>query len=306
MTRRRHAAGIQELTVARTFAVPVSLNEDRESRNPQLSTLNLNYTVTVIPGVSRVDVRTDLENRAGDHRLRLLFPTAGEEGALAATTFGVATRTAGPRAVPSWVHPAPRTFPSQGWVAANGLGVGAPGLPEAELTEAGEIAITLLRSVGWLARMDLRSRPVPAGPGLRTPGAQCLGTSHARIALFAAYDDPGGIARQASEAELGLRAVYAGDEPLLPAGKDLLTLEGTGIVFSALKPAENGTGIILRVLNVTGSPQVATITANWPWSRVAAVRLDESPLPADGLSTDANRVEATVPAWATQTLLFAE
>src|SRR5207249_3051785 len=75
-----------------------------------------------------------------------------------------------------WVHPAPSTFPHQGFVAANGLTVAAPGLPEAEVTPDGIIAVTLVRAVGWLARMDLRSRPRPAGPLMPAPGAQCLGT----------------------------------------------------------------------------------------------------------------------------------
>ena len=70
------------------------------------------------------------------------------------------------------MHRAPATFPQQGFVSANGLTVVAPGLPEAEVTPDGVIAITLLRAVGWLARTDLRQRPQPAGPAVPTPGAQ--------------------------------------------------------------------------------------------------------------------------------------
>ena len=72
------------------------------------------------------------------------------------------------------MHPAPATFPHQGFVCANGLTVAAPGLPEAEVTPDGITAVTLVRAVGWLARMDLRSRPRPDGPLIAVPGAQCL------------------------------------------------------------------------------------------------------------------------------------
>ena len=38
-----------------------------------------------------------------------------------------------------------------------------------------EIALTLLRSVGWLSRDDLHNRPGHAGPAVETPEGQCLG-----------------------------------------------------------------------------------------------------------------------------------
>lgn len=312
-TRRRHPTGIQELTVERTFTMPVSLSDDRRDRNAQVSTLDLSYTVRIVPGVARVDLDVELVNRARDHRLRLLFPTGdGGERAIAATTFGVAERRPGPVPAARWVHPAPATFASQGWVAANGLGVAAPGLPEAEFTADGTIAVTLLRSVGWLARMDLRSRPVPAGPGLSTPGAQCLGSSGARLSVFPVTGGAGDVSRSAAAADLGLRAVPAGPEPLLQPGASLLTVEGDGVVLSALKPAEDGSGVILRLLNVTGEAQPATVTARWPWSRVLEVRLDESAgddpvrVVAEGSAGSGQPVELTVPGWALLTLLFAE
>ena len=37
------------------------------------------------------------------------------------------------------------------------------------------LGLTLLRCVGWLSRDDLSTRYKHAGPGLETPGAQCLG-----------------------------------------------------------------------------------------------------------------------------------
>src|SRR5947208_12129721 len=46
----------------------------------------------------------------------------------AATTFDVARRATAPRDASRWMHPAPATFPHQGFVCANGLTVAAPGL----------------------------------------------------------------------------------------------------------------------------------------------------------------------------------
>src|SRR5262249_29949716 len=154
------------------------------------------------------------------HRLRLRFPTGAPVDEFeAATTFDVATRSTSAPDDGAWVHPAPATFPHQGGIAANGLLVGAPGLPEAEVTPDGTIAVTVLRAVGWLSRGDLRTRPVQAGPGMPAPGAQCRGTTSAR--LFVA---PAGDSTIARDAELGFRAVAAGDGPLLDPDVSALEL----------------------------------------------------------------------------------
>src|SRR5262249_37060729 len=143
----------------------------------------------VAPGVPRVDVRVRVENAAADHRLRLRFPTGRPvDRALAATTFGVAERPTTPRTGAGWVHPPPRTFPHQGWIAANELTVVAPGLPEAEVTPNGTILVTLVRAVGSIARYDLTTRPVPAGPPMSIPGAQAIGALDAELSLLGGVD----------------------------------------------------------------------------------------------------------------------
>jgi alpha-mannosidase len=102
--------------------------------------------------------------------------------------------------------------------------------------------------------------------------------------------------------------VPAGADPLLASDTSLLAIEGDGVVLSALKPAEHGAGIVLRLLNLTAETQTTTVTARWPWSTVTAVRLDETPLTdAEPLSLagTGSPVPATVPARALLTLLFA-
>ena len=68
--------------------------------------------------------------------------------------------------------------------------------------------MTLVRSVGWLARFDVGTRPIPAGPEMPAPGAQVLGPITARFVLAR---DP----RHVEDAELGLRGVLGGPDPLL-------------------------------------------------------------------------------------------
>src|SRR5262249_28645233 len=119
-TRRRHPSGIAEVEVTRVLRVPVGLTDDRAARSEARVPMPLTIVARLAPGVPRVDLRVRVENHAMDHRLRLRIPTGRPcAAACAATTFGVATRAAAPHGDAGWVHPAPRTFPHQGWVSAN-------------------------------------------------------------------------------------------------------------------------------------------------------------------------------------------
>jgi alpha-mannosidase len=223
-------------------------------------------------GVERVDLRVRVENAARDHRLRLLFPSGAPAAEfLAATTFDLARRVTTRPDAAGWVHGPPATFPHQGFVAAGGLTVLAPGLPEAEVSPDGVIAITLLRAVGWLARMDLTTRPQIAGPTLPTPGAQCLTAIEAQLALLPFLD-----MQAARDCELGLRAVVAGQEALVPPERSLLEVTPREVVLSALKPAEQSSGIILRLLNPSDDVITARVRLGFPAAQAVAVRLDES------------------------------
>ncbi len=253
--RMRHKSGIARLRVVREL--------------DDIGTLTVDALVA--PGVPFVRCTVLLDNRAPDHRLRLRFPTGAPVDTFdAATTFDTAHRSTEPVDDSAWIHPAPRTFPQQGWIAANGLVVGAPGLPEAEVTPEGEMLVTLVRSVGALARIELRSRPMPAGPEMMAPGAQSLGPVAATITLARTADD-------ARASEIGFRGVLGGPTPLLESGASLLALESQQCVLSALKPAEDGDRIVVRVLNPTDEPDDVVLHFGLDVRRARPVRSDELP-----------------------------
>lgn len=241
----------------------------------------------------RCDVH--LDNRAPDHRLRLRFPTGAPVDEFeAASTFDVSTRTTAPVDATGWVHPAPRTFVQQGFVAANGLVVGAPGLPEAEVTPAGEVLITLVRSVGQMARLSLRTRPVPAAPDMPAPGAQTIGPVDAVITIATSPAD-------ARAAEIGLRAVLGDAHPVLEAGTSLLALDADASVLSACKPGREPGSIVVRVLNPTDTDDDVTLTFGVDIANVTSVRLDETPDGRD-VAVDGRRVSLRVGPHALRTI----
>jgi alpha-mannosidase len=297
--RRRHPGGIERLAIARTLRVPARLAADRERRAPESGQLRVLTEIRLSEAVPRVDLRVCVENRAEDHRLQILFPSGAPQLRFqAATTFDVAERVPGPADARGWIHPAPATFPAQGFVHAGGLTVCAPGLAEAELRPDGAIAFTLLRAVGTLSRHDLRTRPGPAGPGSATPGAQCPGPFAARLSLLCGLDPAA-----ARDAELGLRAVAAGRAPLVPAGRALLALAPRELLLSALKPAERGPGLVVRVLNPGAGELEARLEPGFPFERAQAVLLDESPAELP-LRREGAALRFPVPPHALRSVLF--
>jgi hypothetical protein len=248
--RARHPSGIERLTTTREI--------------DNVGTLTVEAIAA--SGVPFVRGNVSLDNRGIDHRLRLRFPTGAPVDTFdAATTFDTAHRSTEPMDDTGWVHTAPRTFPHQGWIAANGLVIGAPGLPEAEVTPEGDIFVTLVRSVGALAKLTLRTRPMPAAPEMPAPGAQVQGTIRATITIATAP-------RDARAAEVGLWGVFGDVAP-----PSFLALDSERCELSACKPAEDGDGIIVRILNPTDVPDVAAIRLGFAVDDVSAVRLDEHP-----------------------------
>lgn len=295
--RSRHPSGIQHVVVEHVLDVP-GLDAARTARSGPGGRVRVTIDASVAPGLGRVDLDVAVDNGADDHRLRLRFPTgAPTTEFLAATTFDVARRSTRRPDDTGWAQPAPATFPHQGWIAANGLTVVAPGLPEGEVLDDGTIAVTLLRAVGWLSRPDLTTRPEPAGPALATPGAQCRTPYRARLSLI-----PGVDPRAAADAELGLRAVVAGSAPPLLDERPLLEILPREVLLSACKPADDGDGTILRLLNPTAEPLDAVVRTGFPIDGANPCRLDETPVADDTVTAEGSTVRTRVGAHALVTL----
>src|SRR5207245_4016055 len=105
-------------------------------------------------------------NNATDHRVRALFPLGFEtkhshaDGAFYVNERGLqAEGDAHEVGLP--------TFPSRRWVdassGARGLAVFHRGTPEYELVDGRALAITLMRSVGWLSRQGMSNLAGPSG-----------------------------------------------------------------------------------------------------------------------------------------------
>jgi mannosylglycerate hydrolase len=171
------------------------------------------------------------------------------------------------------------------------------GLPEYEAIKDEHnsitFAITLLRCIEWLSRDDFHSRYIPAGPAFKTPGAQCLGNHTFELSLITSNKQnwlDSGIHRTGKELNNPFKPVFpamvespirASDkvvlrpfgivsifrkmktellESYLPSKLSFLEINNESIVVSCIKKAEVGEYLIIRLYNISSSPQKGNLT----------------------------------------------
>jgi len=213
----------------------------------------------------RFELTSVVENEADDHRLRVLIRSeSGAHEVRAESQFAVVHRPlAPPPARADWVEPPVTTAHTLGAVALGPLVLLTKGLPEYEASKDG-LRLTLLRCVGTISRpAGLPTRPLAAGPDIPTPDGQCGGRHVFEYALRFDGDEMSNAALV--RASQDYRTDFLRGDPFEPP----LELGGD-VVFSCLKQAEDGSGLVLRVFNP--NPQPEALSLNLPARRI---RLDE-------------------------------
>jgi alpha-mannosidase len=212
----------------------------------------------------------------------------------ASAQFDVVSHPIKVTAVPTgaWVEDAPTTFPQQDWVDLSdgkyGLCIINQGLPEYEVrdTEPREIAITLLRAVGYLgAGTDLMSAAVGAGPNIATPEAQVQRSLTYSLSILPHRGtwQSAEVWRQAMRHNNPPRAFTTGmvknqmstSHESLPAKESFLRVEGHNVILSAVKKAEKGADLILRLYNPSDNNTQASILLPFVPRKIELVGLDE-------------------------------
>ncbi|HYM15691.1 MAG TPA: glycoside hydrolase family 38 C-terminal domain-containing protein [Dehalococcoidia bacterium] len=288
--RSERAAGASILTIEMTYALPASLAADRMARGSATASERIVTTVTLTDGVPRADVQAVVFNAAEDHRLRVHFPSGVRTAVSKADQhFGVIER---PIALPdwdpeTWMEQPLGTYPQKAFVSVDdsefGLTIANRGLPEYEvLDEPGgaTIALTLLRCVGWLSRADIATRRGGAGPQLRTPGAQLHGRNvldYSIIPHAGSWVDAGAHV-QAVQFLRPMRARYNRHGlGHIPAEDQLLLVDSPAFPVSAIKRAEDGDGVIVRVYNITAGEAEAHVRLKPLTGSAEIVNLNEEP-----------------------------
>lgn len=227
----------------------------RIGRGRETTVLELRATLILEAGNPVVRLRTEFENTARDHRLRAVFPTGRKtDRHLADSVFDVVDRPDLPG--PRWTNPS-RCQRMQMLAAAEdeggGLAVINRGVYEYEmLPEEKAVAVTLVRSVGEMGDWGV----------FPTPEAQCQGRIAMDLGLLA-YG--GGALRQDGcrhvwqfQQDMPAFQIFESDG-VLPERGGFLDCAGEGLVFTALKPAEDNAGYVLRLFNALDEPSALTL-----------------------------------------------
>ncbi|MCE5323842.1 glycosyl hydrolase-related protein [bacterium] len=230
--------------------LPTCIDSTREGRSDEDVTCKLRTFVTLAAGSKRVDMKTIFDNKAKDHRLRVLFPTGiPATVSHAEQAFDVVERNISVPVCTDWKEPLPTTHPQKSFVDISGAGVGFTlinkGLPEYEVKddEARTMALTLLRAVGSGV----------GGAELQTDG-QMVGEHTFEYAIYPHAGDWQEAKSwiQAHEFNtpliIGQTGVHNGD---LPMEKSFVDNSDDRFVLSAIKKAESDDSLIIRGYNTS-------------------------------------------------------
>ena len=269
------------------WSVPAYFDPVTQTRSIELGTVVIDHFVSLRLGAKTVDVETWVDNRAEDHRLRMIVPTGMHlTHANVGSPFDVVRRPVLHPHDPTWHQPLVPTQPMERFIAVEGTEDGhneggfaliAPGVNEYEVVLSDDsdpggydIALTLVRSVGWTSQAGFASRPSAADAIIAAPGAQCIGSSIVRWSLmpytdgWSDADVHGAAERFSTNATLHSamkKPLPNGffDEALTPGtiGRSMTHVrfdgDGPAPTLSCFKPSEDCGAMILRVYNPTGT-----------------------------------------------------
>ena len=284
------------IRIRQTMRVPEDIQSDGNARSARYTDLTIETDVILRKGSRFVEFETCLDNTAKSHRLRVAFPTdIQSDESYSGLPFDVIRRPIQPENVN---YVAPGTYeayygyhPMHDFCGisdgASGAAVAGDGILEFEvLPMRRTLCMTLLR-----ATEHLHVGVLYRGSKFNLPAAQLQGKQRYRYAFIPHQGDyPNALA----QVEYFRHPLYSVQKDFLeeesmpdyvPPARDLDWTGGFvqvtgGCRTTAIKPAEDGNGIVLRVFNPcleecpvqVEVPQPLALTAAW------LTRMDETDL----------------------------
>jgi Alpha-mannosidase len=280
----------QSFEITGKMILPESIVGLNKSRTAATVCCPFRTVVTLYSGIRRIDVKTTVENKAKNHRLRVLFPSGiNSDVSYSAGTFSVDKRPVEAPLDPNWQELF-YTHPQKDFCEVNdgkiGLTVANRGLPEFEVYhENGQsvIAVTLLRCVGQISRQYIKTRKAPGGWNESAPEGQCIGTWDFEYSIIphAGTWQKSETFVTAHEYNVPMKAIQvpvSGDGGELPPSSSMVHFENRQFILSAFKKCENSEEYILRFYNSTDESVNGKITLNFDFKEVALANLREDTL----------------------------
>ena len=255
------------------FSVPKSC-EIRQSEDFVSIPVEITYTLEADSDILKVFVK--LDNKAKDHWLRVNFPTDIEcEYSYADSHYDLVKR---PIAIPDstgWVEQAFGTHPLRTFVTVTdgneGFAVFPKGLYEYEVFKGGSIALTLLRS----CRIKLAVSEEKMTE-LDDEGVQCPGSGNFEYALSFYTGDYNILPNISAEYFAPVKCAVAGrGKGELPHNYSAFSIDNKNVHITAVKNAEDGNGIIIRLYNPSDTEQTVNFNFGFNTSAIYSCKANE-------------------------------
>jgi alpha-mannosidase len=222
--------------------------------------------ITIYCDIPRIDFLTTINNRHPQVRMRVKFATSITSPKYSSETqFGVINRRVNqyydrPRG--EWVEKPSGIYPALNWIdyadEDKGVTLINKGLPAHEVRD-GEIYLTLLRSILMLSTDGI------TGPAIPTPDAQELKTYSFEYALFAHQNgwrenNAFKPAYEFNYSLMGFQLPRIKGSRLFPNHFSFVDIKPENLILVALKKAEDGNDVILRLFETKGEKSLGEIT----------------------------------------------
>lgn len=268
--------------------LPEKMSQNGVERADTLQELKITTLVDLYKGSSRLEFRTYLDNSAGEHRLRVLFPSfISADTFFTSTPFFLQERNIRKPDWSSHVEPETGVYPNQGIIllkdTSDCLAVFNKGLYEVEVTEdeSRTIALTLFRSFKNEVGRDMGE----------------MSFLYRKLSFeYALEFNPGSVGNGAvmvsgESWRAGIKAVFAGSHKgTLPGAASFLGVDIPGAVLSAFKDGRGGLKVV-RLYNCTNEAASGEITMYKVPERVLLLDLNEEVLQETGFQGNKVRVE---------------
>jgi alpha-mannosidase len=243
----------------------------------------------------RIEVTTKIENRAKDHRLRVCFDLPFRtDKTITSTHFGCILRDSNPETVPnedeskktrstfpempSGIQPQKQFIRIEAESGKDAITALNKGLPEVELVGGRRLAITLVRSIGWLSRSDFPERPIHAGPPEETLGAQEMNTEYEFSYAFFAHtkDTPLSKSADLADAFSDEATVISFDKANVPnsLSTPIIQIDNPSVRVSSLRVKNDS--LLVTLYNLENAETSTDIKLSNRISSSSEVRIDGS------------------------------
>ncbi|MBQ7574236.1 MAG: hypothetical protein IJT23_08250 [Clostridia bacterium] len=241
------------------FEVPKSCEQ-----NPSdvYTKIPIRTSYTLYKDADYISVKTELINNAKDHWLRANFPTGIQtEYSYSDSHFDIVRRDIAVPDSTGWVEQAFGMQPMRTFAAVtdgkDGFSVMPKGLFEYEVFDDSTMALTLIRACR--IKLAVSEEKVTE---LQDEGVQCPGKQVFEYAMHFGKGEINELPNCAAQIFANVKCAVCGrGKGTLPLENSMFEIENKNVHVTAVKRADNGNGIIVRMYNPTDTEQRVDINA---------------------------------------------